>query len=431
MKILLNGHKDSLNIGNMLMVLGLIKGLNKKCIHASLFLLSDLPEIDRERYKDIPNLTIIGRPWSKQKKGSLLTVSTAMLYGFWALVFQTLRRLFGDQLPLPKGQLWSVYTQADVAVEVSGDDLTTAYGCKAPLQVLYELSLAKIFGLKTLLLAQSLGPFDGRFMKICAHLLYSLADFVTLRDADSFLFWQQIISQKNGQNNTPDYPLADLIHLNEMERAAKEAEHGPIIINLSNYVVETSLRLGEETMGDVALHHYLCRWVDFLEYIRSYTGRELVLLAHTFRPGKGDDGYWLNILHNQCPAVLPIKEISGPLLPSEIQRIVGGSSFIIASRMHLALTAMKCGVPFLSIAYSHKYQQFNQPLHFKTPPVIFLNEHHPELLFDVIKQHFKTLWDERQSFQTSIQSYAVQSTRLAEENISFLTQLLKLKKEDH
>lgn len=402
------------------MVLGLVEGLKKKQIRASLTLLSDLPKIDKERYSSIRSLEIIGRPWAKQKKGALLAIFTAFIYGLWAFVGRTFQSISGNKPKFQWGRLWCAYSKVDIVVDVSGDDLTTIYGWAAPLQVLFELFLAKLLGLKTVLLAQSLGPFDSPFMKVVAQTLPHLADLVTLRDSDSFRLWQQIVGEKNSRHHTPDHPLADLIHLNDMLKATEASDTGPIAINLSNYVVETALRLEKDGLGSTGLHNHFSSWADLLEHIHNVTGRELLLLPHTFRPGKGHDGYWLNRLYQKCPSSLPIREFQGPLSPHEICNIIAKSSFVVASRMHLALTALKCAVPFLAIAYSHKYQQLAPLSFFKISPVIYLNEHRSKPLFSIITQHFDSLWHNRQVFKTSIESYAQEAARLAEENLDYL-----------
>ena len=430
MNIVINGHKDSLNNGNILMVLGLLEGLKRRHIFASLTLLSDLPEVDRKRYKDTPSLEIIGRPWSRQKKGALLAVATAFIYGLWVLVGRTIESLLGHRLNSPWNPLSRAYGCADLALDVSGDDLTTAYSWVAPLQVLYELFLAKLFGAKTMLIAQSIGPFDSLFMRVVARLLQHLTDFVTLRDADSFLFWQEILFPDKSRHDTPDHPLADLMHLNEMPMAAAESDFGPIVINLSNYAVESALRLEGKSTKSSGLHHHMTAWAKLLEHFHLSTGRELLLLPHTFRPGKGDDRYWLRRLHERCSSRLPVRQIDEPLTTSVIQEIVARSSFVVSSRMHLALTAMKCGVPFISIAYSHKYRQLIPSSFLGISPVITLSEHRDGRLFRAIEKRFDLLWHNRQAYQDSVKSYAREASALAEENINFLAMMVNSSKRD-
>jgi polysaccharide pyruvyl transferase WcaK-like protein len=291
--------------------------------------------------------------------------------------------------------------------------------------VLYELFLAKLFGLKTVLLAQSMGPFDTVYMKIVGYLIRFLADVVTFRDSSSFYFWQQILSSDIKRDCSPDRPLADLIYLNKMPMATSASSPGPVIINLSNYVIESALQLEKDSIYPIGLHNNISDWVRLIEYFHLLTGRDLLLLPHTFRPGKGDDEYWLSKIFDKCPSELPVRKVSGPLAPNEIQKIVAESSFVVASRMHLALTAMKCGVPFLAIAYSHKYQQLVSPSFFEISPVIFLNEQCDGWPFSAIRERFELLWKDRQAYQNAIRLYAHKANLLAEENISFLTKIVK------
>jgi len=419
MKIVVNGHKDSLNNGNMLMVLGLIQGLKRQHIDASIVLLSDVPDVDRSRYGKMLSLEIIGRPWSRQQKGSVLAIVTAFSYGLWILTGRTAECLSGHRLHFPWNPLCRAYACADLALDISGDDLTTAYGWAAPIQVLYELLLAKLFGVRTILLAQSIGPFDSLFMRVVARLLQHLTDFVTLRDADSFHLWQNILSSDKARHNTPAHPLADLIHLTEMPMAPVSDRY-PIVINLSNYVVEAALRQEGNSTTYRDLQRHITAWARLLEYFHQRTGRELLLLPHTCRPGKGDDRYWLNQLYQECSSRLPIKQIDEPWTTYEIQKTVARSSFIVASRMHLALTAIKCGVPFIALAYSHKYQQLIPPTFHEIKPVITLSETRDGCLFPMIQERFDLLWQDRQVFRDAIISYAQEAYTLAEENIHFI-----------
>lgn len=165
----------------------------------------------------------------------------------------------------------------------------------------------------------------------------------------------------------------------------------------------------------------MSNWEKILKRIYLFTDRELLFLPHTFRPGKGDDEYWLNLLYKRCSAELPIRLINGPLAPFEIQKIVANSSFIIASRMHLAITAMNCCVPFLSLAYSHKYQQLIPPAFFDIPPVIYANQFDEDRLFFTVEKRFKLLWNDRQAYQSAIEKHALKARSLAEENINLIS----------
>ena len=425
-RVLINGHKDSLNNGNMLMVLGLISGIAKYNQNISFFLLSDLPEIDRVRYGKIPGLTILCRPWSRQVKGTLPALLSALQFLIIAQLNRITTVFAGKRRVLSQNPLHKAFAEADLAIDVSGDDLTTAYGLFSPLQVIFELTVARLYRTKTAITAQSVGPFATPFMKTIAWLLSYLADCVTLRDKDSFTYWQQI---RKGHHHpfTPSRSLADLVHLVPMSISNKNG-HGPIMVNLSNYACDCLVNRG------APLEQVLALWAEYIGYVQKRTGLDLILLPHTFRPGKGDDRYWHDKLSEMLSKTIRYTKINASLTTREIQERVMSSSFVISARMHLALTAMRCGVPFLATAYSHKYRLLIPSSLNNYEPVIFLNHYRtPEAAFIAMMDRFDLLWKERLEFRKNISAASMEAEPLAAENIDTLFKLMKtdnhLKKE--
>ncbi len=424
MRIVINGHKDSLNNGNMLMVLGLIEEMRRRYPDVTFFLLSDLPHIDTARYSNKSNVIIVKRPWSKQQKGAFMTVVIACCYFLLIAFSRALERITFNRFTIPKSNVCQAYANADIAVDVSGDDMTSAYGWIAPVQVLFESAIARLFGVKTVFLAHSIGPFNTWYMKIAALGINHFVDYLTFRDEASYFYWKNAGSPQRQSDRSASYPYSDLAHLVRM-KVVPYNRKGVIAVNISNYVISNLLGKNDKRPNNIASREVLKGWGKLLAYIQAETGCQLLLLPHTFRPGIGDDRYWHKLLQEELIDHLRLQKIDEELTTYEVQRILNTSSFVIASRMHLALTSWRCGIPFLSLAYSHKYRQlaFNVPQHIS--PVIPLYDIPSEKdCFLAIQKRFDRLWDQRDEVSQNLISYRKEAEKLSSKNIEFLSGII-------
>ena len=425
MKIVITGHKDSLNVGNMVMLLGLMNGVSRRLGEAEVMLLSDLPEEDRCRYGEIPSLTIVLRPWYRQQRASWLSMAIALFYLAYGLVHTGINRLTRGTIQLPLPKILRLFAEADLLVDISGDDLTSAYGVFSLLQVVYELLLARLFGLKTVLLAQAAGPFTGIPMRLAGWAVGHLVDLITFRDATSWALWQGMAARLPRRSQPVCRLTGDLVHLVPMPPSGVMADHGPIIVNLSTYIIRKGH--GEKTFldRDEGQKGAIGQWIQLLQRIHDHTNREILLLGHTFRHGTGDDRVFLRVLYHQLSRDFPVRFPDRMMTTGEIQRLVAQSSFVIGSRMHLALTALCCHVPFLALAYSHKYDQLKAKKRYPVCPVLAVERQGDESLPLALFERFRQLWDGRKPFKAAIRQHAEEAKKKSEENFDQLLYMIR------
>ncbi len=163
------------------------------------------------------------------------------------------------------------------------------------------------------------------------------------------------------------------------------------------------------------------RWAGFIRRLRALTGRRVILLPHAFRPGRGDDRLHLRPILEYCPEV-PASIADRVLAPSETAGIVASASFVIASRMHLALTALKCRVPYIALAYSRKYDQLVPGGDFQ--PVLDARLLGKERLFLEMESRFGYLWTRREEFRRSLEEHASRAEESAGRNIDLLMDMI-------
>jgi polysaccharide pyruvyl transferase WcaK-like protein len=323
-------------------------------------------------------------------------------------------------LKWPWDKLARHFRRADVVVDISGDDLTTAYGLFSPLQVLYEMVIAKMHGCRTALLAHSVGPFETTTMRALAVSVCRTADLVTLRELRSHTCWRRACPRRILDASREDQPLADLMFLVGIPRAGVDSDKGPIVVNVSRYVVQATQSKGKINGISTNLSSHYREWVGLIQYISRITGRKILLLPHTFRRGINDDRYFLKRIMKLCPSDLPVDLVEDAVTTFDVQKLVAGSSFVLSSRLHLALSALNCGVPFLALAYSHKYDQLEYQTRDDLSPTVYVKNFPPDQFFDVIQDRFEKLWKNRMLSRPEIVAHAQKSRELAGINMQLL-----------
>ncbi len=405
------------------MVLGLLVALRECAPQAKLYLLSDMPDVDTVRYGQIPGLELVERPWRKQDRSVFTVACIALSYGFWFVIGVLVTKLPALRRFWKWDSVGQAYSDAKVAMDVSGDDFTTVYGLTSPLQLLYEMAIAKLFGNRTVALAQSVGPFDNGVMICLGRTLDLLSDVITFRDNESRRYWRflrrKIDSTLVGESESVD-DLSFLINIPKQPYIDK----GPIIVNLSNYVVDATIGVRKGHSGS-ALTSYLSNWVSVLCSIHEITSREILLFPHVFRSGRGDDRYYLSRLNAMCPSDLPVTYISDTNTAYETQRFVSTSSFVIASRMHLALSSIAHRVPFLALAYSHKYTQLYREGSNQVSPVMFVKQYSQDQIFSELEKRFSDSWHSIHARHEMLCEDAAMRAAGAQRNVTVLSQILQ------
>lgn len=234
--------------------------------------------------------------------------------------------------------------------------------------------LAKLFGKKTMIFAQGIGPIKteaGKFLTrmLCNHFI----DAITVRDEGSKKTLESI-GVKKAITVTGD--LAFLLPLEKIP--------APINLNLpAGPAFVISLRDWPGVHGAIN---------EFAKTISSFskkTGATPILLP--FQPNQ--DVEILRAL-GQALTVPHIYHIV-PLPPTELLSIIQKSEMVIGMRFHSLVFAAAAGVPFVGIAYDEKVKHLADETNFPVLPLVELDK--PELESILLET-----WNDRTSLKEKL-----------------------------
>ena len=104
------------------------------------------------------------------------------------------------------------------------------------------------------------------------------------------------------------------------------------------------------------------KWMQFnlfllVEVLSRYPDKKLLLLAHVLKPDHVDDRKAVRELQKLLESKYQgrVLKADSEQYPFEARALLQKSHFVIAARMHGAVSALQCGVPALTLSYSAKF----------------------------------------------------------------------------
>lgn len=241
--------------------------------------------------------------------------------------------------------LSSLWDRLDVLIDISGYSLTSRFGVSSINRVLRMLKTAKAYGLKTIMLPQSYGPFDFPD-HICREIgkVLSKTDLLFAREEDGI----EQLRDRCGVTNTvlsPDIVIqtGELDWKNIFVRRPK----------LTYPVLETGSNVGIIPNGETLRHGnreaVLAVYREILKMLRS-NGKEVYIFRHSDDLELCESIYEMVREDHHCHLIRD--EIDCLSYSAFIRQF----EFIVASRFHSVVHAYREGIPALVLGWAVKYQ---------------------------------------------------------------------------
>jgi colanic acid/amylovoran biosynthesis protein len=263
-----------------------------------------------------------------------------------------LRRLGGSGRLADRHPAVRVLTSADVVVDLAGVSFVDGRGIPILGYNVLMTGAGLLSGTPVVKAAQALGPFRGRLNRLAAGFVLPRVATVVARGERT----REHLADLGLTNADEAADLAFLLPVHDPDRDAarvvleQAGVVGPYLTVVPSAVVE-----GYATSRGL---DYPALMVRSCERLAAATGRPVVVLAHSARPGEPAGRM------NDLPLVRTVGEratdprvvtIDEDLEPAVLRSIIGGGEVCVTSRFHAMVAALAEVVPVLVVGWSHKY----------------------------------------------------------------------------
>lgn len=255
----------------------------------------------------------------------------------------SLRQLAQDALHF-KFPLVRVFGKYDLVLDIGeGDSFTDIYGAKRFYVQLSTKVLGILSGAQLVFAPQTIGPFNGRLVKVFAAWIMRRARSVYVRDKKSGQFAEEL-----GIGVVEVSDVAFSLPYNPMPRR-KEA----VGINVSGLMWNGGYTGGNEFGLKIDYRELIIKMVEGFRV----RGKEVHLIGHVISQDiPVEDDY------RACEAVKQIFPADDLVLiaprflsPIEAKSYISQMEFFTGARMHATIGALSSGVPTVPVAYSRKF----------------------------------------------------------------------------
>ena len=354
--------------------------------------------------------------WKARHAGNTLKMIWELckegLWILYSLVFLLFYKL-GCKLPVIARKRTTIecYLNADVVVLPGGHFFTSFNSLINNVSHYYAMRFAQIIGKKTMVYAQTVGPYKGTSGKIerwLANRVLRKCDIVTLREENS-------LSAYNGSNCEV---TGETVFMDRLSLCPD--------IKVQDYIDVT----GRELVVGVTIHHiYYKHYFTHDEYVKKmaaifdnilerYNCVILIIPMEDRSFGEGDRLIAEEMIANtHCPE--RIKVASGDLTPSETATLIAGVDVFIGTKTHSIVYGLKTATPTLSISYQQKSTEFMKMFgmeRFAVP----MNE----IDVDVVMKVFEELVNNKDNVRRQLMACRNEVERRVERNNELLYQLI-------
>lgn len=248
---------------------------------------------------------------------------------------------------LPKNKLSTDIIKCDTLFNASGgDSFSDIYGVKQYFVFALPSLVALLFGLKLVLLPQTIGPYNRNWIRYISKKILKKAHAVYVRDTefvDTLNKWK--VSYKVEFDLSSNMKPATV---NSYE--IKASDIGFNISGLTYFNNYTGLA------GHFDNYPELC--VKIVQYFQSL-GKNIWLVPHTYikvNPSGSDDLNAIQHLYMNLHDKRGVYIIDEEHNAMELKYIISKFSFFIGTRMHSCFAGIFSNVPTFGLAYSYKYK---------------------------------------------------------------------------
>lgn len=243
-----------------------------------------------------------------------------------------------SMLPRWFRSFFGVVADADVSVvfDASGFAYGDAWGVsKLRERVVYSIATLKARGTFFYVLPQAFGPFVSIGFSRSLEILVSQADYVFVRDRESYGHLVSAVGQRSNVLLAPDITigLQAKTHLLHTE--------GDLAVVPNWKILESSVAESEE---DYVL--FLCSTIE----LAQGRGYRPFLLNHE---GLSD----LALIHKVSARLSGAIPVVSGLDALTLKGVLGACRLVVSSRFHAIVSALSQGVPTIAVGWSHKYDE--------------------------------------------------------------------------
>ena len=347
--MIVNGWSD-MNRGDSAIVLGMIRLLRKHFPHNPIYLMSEFSESDprfdsgywaiASSYPGIPVLpALFPYPTGRSKARKIINAAITLAVSWTVLAFPAIGRYLyrGAQ-----AGTWRKITESDVLISKGGHIF---YISRCSLQELYSLFkhafpllLGKRLRKKTVLYAQSIGPFSGRLCRAIAKSLFNQIDSISVRESVSL-------------DVLRDLGITSAVHIvpDAAFLLSGKSQVNNTIHNKDNVIITPR----QWNFGNrEAFEHYI-KSLAFLAEWLSAKGYKILLVSHTTGPtASEDDRVAVRYLYEAIKTKENVQTINASDLTAfDLIDLYASARLLIGTRFHSVIFALLSGTPVIAISY--------------------------------------------------------------------------------
>lgn len=257
-----------------------------------------------------------------------------------------LRKLLNkDDRPNPKSSK-KYLEQTDYLFDISGYALSSQWGRKSSLNFLKRFNVSNKHNIKTIILPQSIGPFDYPTEDVSKKIKNTLqtVQLIMPREISGVEVLRKLDITKNVSQ------IADLVLTNKKEisweNIYKEVPKN-LKFNIGNNGVAIIPNMRNFEHGNK--EDILSLYVQAINHLKSLEKR-IFLIRHS-----GEDLKACKQIKEYFPNDDSVLVIEDDLKPTEFESLIKQFDFAIASRFHSVVHAYKMGVPCIILGWAIKY----------------------------------------------------------------------------
>lgn len=400
----------SLNKGEMTILEGMIESF-KILGDVNISVISDLPDIDRLRYKSSIDIIDIRRylPFlsSLNNRNRITKLIDALPILSLHVIFMLLYKVFGKRsLKIMKAEIWRKIAEADIIM--LGHDGSFGFGGSTGTPIFLYPVFIPFFARKikkpvvfyggSLFRLDNL-PFPLRYLFKAS---LNNIDLITLREEKSYQYVKAIqISEKKAMLTADPacllQPLPEVYVKEIMKKEGLEGIPRPLIgFTLKSSIAFKAFRRKLRTENYDSHVKYISKLID--ELILSLNAN-IVFVPHCIGYGSyWDDRIICKHVLEHCQNKNNVKLISSEYNADELKGLIGQFDFFIGERLHSVINALTMYVPSVTIALSSDERVEIIKMIGQEKSISYIDQISENMLFKEILN----IWQERKKIQSEL-----------------------------
>lgn len=261
-----------------------------------------------------------------------------------------IRKILGKNLRKNPKEYKNILSNTDYVFDISGYALSSQWGKRKSKNYLKKFEIAHDKGIKTVILPQSIGPFnfgeDSLKMNEMLYETLSKVNIIMPREREGM----ENLSKLGIKNNifySPDLVLTNKKEVNWTHIYKNKVSSKKYDIPDNSVAIVPNMRNFDHGNSAAILDLYKSMVSELLG-----KGKNVYLIRHS-----GEDLKVCKMVKNLFSENRNVKIISDDLTPSEFQDLISKFEFSIGSRFHSVVHSFKVGTPCIILGWATKYKE--------------------------------------------------------------------------